>query len=252
MSELASPEVRLAEHADLLAINTPIPLPAELAELFFEDDIAVIADGLIASKVYEKDNPSFGRYNVVAHKLQREFVGRAIVRAMATGDRRLIRVALDPILFNGLQTIAGIQSYAPGAYMRYAERKEEQIALTAHSLGAIVLKSKVANYFARTDNERNIIREVVFGLYSSDLPSLDDPFVIFDSKVGPRFDASKVAKQYVAKQVRSLIAEGRIDAKPEHHRQCPAAGIVLMALWERAVELCVESPELFARDLAAT
>jgi|GEM_PF-5404693 len=185
-------------------------------------------------------------YARVAHRLQREF----ILRAIASGSDRLTLVAGDVSVEAGCLVIAKTLRYAPLGYLAYTARRNQPPSLAEIGEALRDSTNPVKN-FAETDRDRAQIYEEIFNVYplGDATPHEQEPFVFTQTSEGLRYVASPLSLQYAEARIAAAEQAGELTQVGKH-RKCAALGMVMDSLWARAIDICVEGPSLFPNDLS--
>jgi hypothetical protein len=111
--------------------------------------------------------------------------------------------------------------------------------------------SGVLKPFANCDIKTNKTLENSFGLLEHPPVYEETPFVIAPNQDGRLVFGESPSTLLQAKiEVIGRTLAGNIDPGAAGDIHCPAVGIVLNSMWAKAVESCVENPELYPADLA--
>lgn len=230
--EYVSRETRRTQHAQLLEIIKQEPAAGTGASA---EAAASLVDGRTGRE----------RYDLLASLLCGEFRGRA----SATGDQGFKRFVAKDSVAVGHTLLCRFLYYGPLAYTVFADKTGRPSPLA--ELSDIMRRSpRVLGDFAGTDTHANRSWEVNAGMLIFPPVFEDVPFVIELNEEGMgEFVLSAPTRQGIKEEIDARIKGKELRRLPGY-RSCDALGEVLDFQWQRAIDLCEQTPALFAYDLA--
>lgn len=240
----------------------PILAPEELRALRSQHakDLAAIVRGFVLVPTAPDFIPDFTRDERFYHaygRLAEGLYGGFVKQAEASQDERLIGLSRRPSVLHGLYVLTRMLSYGPAAYASHLKAAPVETSLNipdaATHLSSIMKRSKgILKLFADRDIKSNHALEVNFGLLQyPPTYETEPPFVIQPDGEGDlKFDASSSALDRTNFEIIRRRLEGSLPQPGPAEIHCPAIGIVLDTMWDKAVDECAGNPGLYPADLA--
>jgi hypothetical protein len=210
------------------------------------DNELVGRDRIISRILAAESNLDYGDpYSELSRGLYSDFCAKALT----SRNKDLIKLARGSGIMHGFNVIGRMLSYAPAAYGRYMTQSGQEPS--ADHLGEVLKNSSdILEVFADMRENDSYTYEWAFGLLSSKKPWSEMPFFLTRDENDQLVYAA--SPSLLARAAENVSRQRFLDNPAElkiSHRRCPALGYVLKSEWQKAIETCVTSPELFAADL---